>query len=177
MWDTKWTFSPFFRYIKNCLYRSILQNCRPKLSIAFSCEDARHKLPEVEPLLSLMLRLSKRKAGNVWEGAREHTCKVLFIFLLWYKSLLYIGHFSQSLTNISCLSPISFLSDLFIPNKKKIKPQRIVVILFLFVSFMQAVLYRWLKLLFILILKNLLHSRLPKEHGLIATVLQIYCCG
>lgn len=48
----------------------------------------------------------------------EHPCKVLLIFLLWYKGLLYKGHFLQSLTNISCLSPISFLSDLFIPNKK-----------------------------------------------------------
>lgn len=66
-----------------------------------------------------MLRLSKRKAGNVGEGAQDHTCKMLFIFVLWYKGLLYIGHFLQSLTDILCLSPISFWLDLFIPNKKK----------------------------------------------------------
>lgn len=125
-----------------------------------------------------MLRLSKRKAGNVREGAWEHTCKVLFIFLLWYKSLLYLGNFLRSLTNISCLSPIWFLSDLFIPNKK-LKPQRLIVIVVLFAHVLQAILYRWQTSISSFWISSYLKDppALRTTKRTQSTFLQICCCG
>lgn len=99
------------------------------------------RLPELESLLSVMLRLNKRKAGNV---QREVWCIHVRCYSYFYCGIrvFYIKVISCKVWLIYHAYHLFHFYQIYLFLIKNIKPK----LLFLFVNFMQAVLYGWLKL-------------------------------